>query len=59
MAEYKSRSSLIGREVTITDSVGARVETVTDISRDGKLVTTDEFNRTHEYISGDVTVRHG
>ena len=55
--EYKSASSVIGREVEITSPSGRTYETVLDIDKDFSLLTKDFLGDIHRYISADVSVK--
>ena len=55
--EYRSRSSLLGKEVVISSFDGTKTELAIDIAPDFSLVTRDKDGQIHKYASADVTVR--
>ena len=57
LLEYKSYSSLLGKEVNISNFDGIKTELAIDIDEDFSLVTRDKEGQIHKYISADVTVR--
>jgi BirA family biotin operon repressor/biotin-[acetyl-CoA-carboxylase] ligase len=56
MEEYKERSVLVGKEVTVFAPEGAYVATVTDIDKEGHLVIERDGER-EELAFGEVSVK--
>ena len=57
LEEYRSRSSIIGREVTLSRSEKSEAVHVIRIDGDGSLIVKDKNGCEHKYNSGDVSIR--
>ena len=56
LSRYRSLSTILGKEISITDTYGTRRETAIDINADFSLTTRDGDGCVHRYISADVSV---